>query len=507
MSVSRWDAYSCAAIIAVLIFQVLSWKHFPLFIDCYYHLSVMRGFADAGGWVGVAFWEYAPYGRPHLYPPLFHILELAVFKAGFSPINVARLFDCLVFPAFLFSVWFVTRRLFSCVLAFFALFLLSSSYPLYLALTNNIPFTLAFLFGIFAFYFLQKGRNVSAALCLALSFYSHSLMPWIGFGALFLYGLLDSARRRRTLSVCLAGLVLAAPILYHQAKYAFFWHLTKVMEFFYYSVDPVLYLLALVGLCVVYRRKGPYLYFASLLVAMSFLLFTNRDRFLSGPGLIPAVFLAAAVLENFWQRAVSKKGRGVKALFFAVLALFFYVARPVLISTPFMKTPRLVVHSWVMERANTGTGVHQDKARTFYHPQLMDELVRLVRKHSGPEDIMYSNYSYGGGIVAALGHRATSRAMLHEVLPFDYVDPVADARLIVWFKEPSGAVSDDLPGIVERYRLTLAGETDLALVFLHETGEGRRGFVSARVPFWACLVFLGAAFALMTFGINSSKKS
>src|SRR5512136_318206 len=92
LSISHWDFYSCVIFFIAIFFQVLQWPRLPLFIDCYYHLSVAQGFSDAGGWVGRAFWEYAPYGRPHLYPPFFHILELFLYKSGLDFITIARFF-------------------------------------------------------------------------------------------------------------------------------------------------------------------------------------------------------------------------------------------------------------------------------------------------------------------------------------------------------------------------------------------------------------------------------
>lgn len=247
---SRWDLYAICIFLFVLVLQVLNWPNFPLFLDCYYHLSVMRGFSDAGGWVGVSFWEYAPFGRPHLYPPLFHILELAVFKLGFSPITVARLFDFLIYPFFIFVNWRILRGLFSKELAFFNLILLISSYPFYLAIVNNIPFTLALLFGLASFHLLHKDKFFGSVLCLALSFYTHTMMAWIVFSAILLYGFLNPRIRKPAFWVCLAACALAAPFLYHQASYYLFLHQMRLVEFFFFSAHPILFILAIFGFII-----------------------------------------------------------------------------------------------------------------------------------------------------------------------------------------------------------------------------------------------------------------
>ena len=98
---SRWDVYTWLMVFVALIFQISRLPALPIFMDCYYHLAVMRGFQEAGGWVGHAFWEYVPSGRPHLYPPFFHILEMGVSALGIGPIDVARFFQFLIYPLFL----------------------------------------------------------------------------------------------------------------------------------------------------------------------------------------------------------------------------------------------------------------------------------------------------------------------------------------------------------------------------------------------------------------------
>jgi len=500
ISLSRWDFYAVLVIFFVLVLQALNWYHFPLFLDCYYHLSVMMGFADAGGWVGVSFWEYAPFGRPHLYPPLFHILELAVFKSGFSPITVARFFDFLIYPFFLFIDWRILRDIFSKELAFFNLLLLASSYPLYLAMVNNIPFVLALLAGILSFYFIQKGRLWSSVLCLALSFYAHSLMSWISFAAIFIYGLLNTRTRKAAFLACLGSCVLASPFLIHQAKYYLFFNPVRVLEFFFFSATPVLYLLSFFGLLLAYRKRGPYLFFVALAVSMSALLFTNRDRFFSGQGCIPASFLAAVVIDDLWKRIFLNKQKWYRALFFAVFFLVFFLATPVVVYSPEVtknsivhRPPLLSISSRVFDESGAG-GPRSEKGMTFYHPAVVDDMVRLVTENSSSEDIVFSNYSYGGGMITALANRATSGAMLHEVLPFDLRDPVAQARLVLVFKDQQDRFFSGLPQLVERYGLRKIGETDLAALYSNDGCGFVRQVIPAKIPFW---LMFGLFFAVL----------
>jgi len=71
----------------------------------------MRGMEMAGGYITNAYWEYAPVGRPHLYPPLLHLAMLLFYRLGLSAINIARLLEAAMIPLTFISLWFITRGL------------------------------------------------------------------------------------------------------------------------------------------------------------------------------------------------------------------------------------------------------------------------------------------------------------------------------------------------------------------------------------------------------------
>ncbi len=498
-NVSRWDFYSLCIISFILVLQTINWKNFPMFLDCYYHLSVMRGFADAGGWVGVSFWEFAPFGRPHLYPPLYHLLGLSLLKAGLTPIVIARLSDFLIYPFFIFLNWRILRSLFSKELAFFNLLIVASFYPLYLSITNNAPFSIALLLGLAGFYFLQRNKILSASLCLALSFYTHGLVSWIMFGAIFIYSISNSGVRKNGLFACLSSALLAAPIFYHQLKYHFLLDPTHLAEFNFFSIYPVVYLLAFIGLVYSFLKKGPYLFFVSLAAVMSILFFTNRDRFFSGHALIAFSFLAAVALDVGYKRIRQERGSFLGRVFFIALFVLFYIAAPVVESSPQMSSHVFKLNSRVSEAFNRQGGIHADKARGFYHPELFDEIIRLVKDHTASDAVIYSNYSYLGGMISALTGRATSTSMLHEVLPFKHIDPIIQASLLVLFKEPDGSAPAELEHLKDRYRLEKLAETEIAVLYLNRQALGHKEVVTSKLPFWFCIsvffAFLAAIFA------------
>lgn len=493
--ISRWDFYSLGIFVVILLMQGWMWQRLPLSMDSYYHLSVMRGFYDAGGWVGKAFWEYAPFGRPHLYPPLLHILELTVFKLGMAPIVIARLFEFLIYPALLFTIWWFLRNLFADLLALLSLFLIFSSHELYLAILNNIPFSLAFIFCVLSFYYYEKSKVITSILFLTLAFYSHSLMPWLAVLAFLFYSFWS--RKKVLLWVCLGGILLALPLLAHQFKYMHYLRFSRVFEFYYSQFNPVLYLLAFAGIFISLRRKGLYLFFLCLALGMVPLLLTNRDRFICGHGLIPISFLAAVFLEDTWQRlSVRIERQWSRIVFLSLLILVFYVSTPLVLLSPLKKGPDFFTSSWLNNLTKEGTELSALKGQTFYHPKLIGELVDMVKENSRPDDILFSNFRYAGGMISSLSHRATSNAMLAEVKPFRSFDEIGAARFVLWFKEPTGEFPKGLNEAIQSYGLKKAGETEVAYLYINEKARFKKEVIPASVPYWACLALVLFAFCV-----------
>ncbi|MFH1691478.1 MAG: hypothetical protein ABIC68_02745 [Candidatus Omnitrophota bacterium] len=503
---ARWDFYSCFILFAILLCQASNWFGSPLFMDCYYHLCVVRGFSDAGGWVGEAFWEYAPVGRPHLYPPFFHLFELMLFDCGVRLMTIARLFDFITYPFLLGAVWFVLRLLCSKRIAFFSLLLLSSSFSLFIAITSNIPCALAFLFGLFSFVCLRKKRVLSASLLLALSFYTHSLMSWLFLLAFFLYCGFERKEARRILLVCLSALVLAAPLLWHEFYYVSFIRSVRALEFYYADLSPVLYILSLAGIILCFRKKRSSLYFfIILMLAMSVLLFTHRDRFLSGIGLIPISILAALSLDELW--AYLKKRNFNKRLFvylFAVVFVFYFTT-PIISLSPFEQRPVLSLKSSFINRWGMG-GPQTAKAETIYYAKIVDELIQMMKENSLVDDIFFFNYPYGGGMMSALAHRAMSTAMLVEVKPFYELDPVMSARFVFLFKDPKDVYYQVLPLLIDRYGLKEVAQNQVACLYEHRCSAIRR-VIKAVVPAKVCFILLFLVFVMIVADISFFSKS
>ena len=77
-------------------------------------------------------------------------------------------------------------------------------------------------------------------------------------------------------------------------------------------------------------------------------------------------------------------------------------------------------------------------------------LAQTVASVSQPGEIVWSNTSYVGGLIATLAHRPTSSAMLYEVPPARPFDPIGAARWIVWLKIGSFPGVPPLEDVIRR---------------------------------------------------------
>ena len=100
-----WNFWSIVIIISYAAWPIARWAKLPQHIDIYYHLLTAWGFIKAGGYTTWDFWQYAPIGRPNIYPPLFHIILAMFMKAGIGKIFLARLFSVALPALFLFTLW------------------------------------------------------------------------------------------------------------------------------------------------------------------------------------------------------------------------------------------------------------------------------------------------------------------------------------------------------------------------------------------------------------------
>lgn len=294
----NFNLYSWGLIVCALVFQILRWGIFPMFIDIYYHLSVMLGFSEAGGYTASSFWEYAPVGRPHLYPPFLHILMLIIHKMGLSELLVAKLVSFSIYPFTLIAIWLFARSLFNSRTAFFSVLLASSSFYFYLETSNIIGFSLALSLGLIGLVFLLRERPVSACIFMALVFYTHIIVGWVVFLAVLFYAIISN-KIGKYAKVLIASFLLYLPLFVHQINNLKFLRFVDVKAKHYIEFNVVIYLVFLLSVYLLSRRKiKANKLLLSLTASLVLLSFNFPQRIFSGSGLVVFIFWAAMALDR-----------------------------------------------------------------------------------------------------------------------------------------------------------------------------------------------------------------
>ncbi|MDD5565863.1 MAG: hypothetical protein PHG31_03090 [Candidatus Omnitrophica bacterium] len=486
-----WDLYALGLLVLCIVLQYLRWQMFPLFLDVYYHLSVMHGFDTAGGYVTRSFWQASPSGIPHLYPPLLHITMLAGYKLGLSDIVIARLLHFLFYPLPLFVSWFCIKKLFNSRLAFFALLLLTVPFSLYLSFINTTASTLAMLLGMLSFLCAEKGKRIASALLLALAFYSHALLSWVFLFTFVLYALFAKETRRTYFLVAIAALACALPMLIHEYSHRAFFSFVYLKENEEVGIHVFIIALAIGGIVRCARLKGRYYFFIALTISFFAFLSQLPYRYFSGEGMVAFVLLAGVAFEYLFVRASSKKGARILVI---VAAVFIWVFSPALRFSggkpSFLLSQSTLVNLMPHWKSHSGP-----LELSIWHPRYYREIASLVKGHSRQDDILYSNFNYFSGALGIFTQRATSNIMLREIKPIRRFDAVKAARIIVWLKDVS-----DTPGepfyLIHKYGLRKVGETELVYIYENPDARGKRRIARPLVTL-AAIGWIAALVALL----------
>ena len=436
---------------------VRQWAAFPLVLDPYYHLLIAQQVAAAGGPIIYEWWEYAPIGRPHLYPPVLHLLLAGLLQLGVSPLMVIRAATAVLLPALLASLYLVMRRLFTPSLALVCLW--AAMVPAAFHVHSGVA--LAAALGLIEYFWLldalESTRWLAAGAWLVLLCYTHLGLPWIALASVGAYACLRPAVWRDAVKAA-AGLVLAIPWWWHVFSHRAAISTTWPYENDVIDVMPCLLAVSLVGVWACWKVRQRHLLLLGCGLGFSLLAFHYRFRWLSGEGLLPVILLAG-VGVHWLARRISGAALGSRRHVLMSLALITLLGlSPTLVRQhsawrvwwPDSGPVRLVSLSEIRPR--------QLGAR--FAVRVSERVARVVSLATAPGEILWSNAPYVVGLVAALSRRPTSSAMLNEVGPSQPLNPVAAAQVIVWLK------MDPQPGDI---RLADLAALPLTTLFEDET--------------------------------------
>ncbi len=192
----------------------------PFSYDTPYHLLIGKMYSDFGRVVFWDYYEYAPVGRPQLYPPLLHVIIWWTHDlTGLDFVSVGRLIALVQYPASLLLSWIAVRKMFGPEVGAVYAGLLSADPRFWTWQLTVAPTAMIMALFMPLLYFFWRRRSVPAVLLMAAFLYSHLGLPYVVLLSLILGGLLslplDSGYIREALKVGGISLLLFTPWALH----------------------------------------------------------------------------------------------------------------------------------------------------------------------------------------------------------------------------------------------------------------------------------------------------
>lgn len=485
-----WDFFSRLIILSFCTLQVIRWPIFPQFMDTYYHIHTAWGFLQAGGYSGWDFWQYAPVGRIHIYPPVFHLILALLLKIGISPVILAKLFETIAPVVFLIVLWRFIRKYFGSSLAFFVALVFSSSFSYYLFLIDHLPSTMALTFGILSLGELFERRVLNSLGLVTLCFYTHIGAAYFIALSFIIFGLLNNEYRKESFICALSAMALSLPVIFKQLSGLRYISTLgyKMPEINVFWIKIFDYIFALSGIIFVFRNEKKFRIFFSLFLA-SFIFLVYPRRLFSGEGYLAVILLAALFLYSVYNRF---KSRNIAVLFLLLVSILVLFISPSLVINNDLEEVK--AKSRVDFFTSAFTGMLSAKGSSVWFPREYLSAAALIKENSGQKDIFYSTLRFAGVAVAGISGRATADALFPEIGPLYPFDPFLNSKIIMFTRDDDAGLVSQL---VSKYNLAKIGENKMFILYKNTSCGARALFRRAPVPFWLigfiCLI-AGALF-------------
>ncbi|OGI93839.1 hypothetical protein A3A03_01700 [Candidatus Nomurabacteria bacterium RIFCSPLOWO2_01_FULL_40_18] len=186
--------------------------------DLTYHLATSQSFVREGGVTLWENWDSLPLGRPHLYPPLVHLLLAVPVYLGIAFLTTIKLFSGLGIIFGLLLSWFGVTKLFGARAGFFYLGLVTSFVIFIKLLGVTVPASLVLMLSPFLIVLTKRDNILPPILLLTLLLYTHMIFPWLVIGAFFIWALCNRQYFQKTLRIILVAVCLYLPWLIHIAS-------------------------------------------------------------------------------------------------------------------------------------------------------------------------------------------------------------------------------------------------------------------------------------------------
>lgn len=285
------------------------------YIDFSYHLSTAQGFLRAGGVTTWDFWESLPIGRPHNYPPLFHIILASFLQLGANPTIAVKLVMELVMVGGMAIYTFGLARIFNIKIAFFSLVLLASAFTFFQLSLIVMPSTIVIFLVPFLFYCMLSRRWISYSVILILMLYLHLFLPYLILISLLMYLLIfERVLTKKFLFSTAVSFIFYSPWLIHVLvggwSYIRYFNNRSNADIWreFILINLVVVILAVIGVVLIIRNRrkisNHYFFFlicSFVILSPSFLL---AGRMIDGHLLPFAAIPASYAILNIYKDRV-----------------------------------------------------------------------------------------------------------------------------------------------------------------------------------------------------------
>ena len=231
------------------------WPLFPVVLDPAYHLFIAQQVAVADGPILFEPWEAAPLGRPHLYPPVFHLLLAALLKIGWHPVTVMRCASVILPPLLLVTMLLMARRLFSPSVALSCAWISVLPWAFHLHGAMAMAAWLGLIELLWPVMALERRRVIAAGLLFVLLCYTHLGLPWIALVSLGCAALMRPGLRSDLWRASWA-LVLVLPWWWYLWSHRVLLHTVPRFENTFVEFMPLIGMAGLVGAWRCWRQGG-----------------------------------------------------------------------------------------------------------------------------------------------------------------------------------------------------------------------------------------------------------
>ena len=426
---NSYDPLALGIIATSILFSLYRLDRFPVFVDIFYHMSAAKAFGIAGGVVLHDFWEFAPAGRAHLYPPLLHLMMS--FMAKILPmLTVGKIISFIMFPLAQLSVFFYTREVFDRKIAFYTILLVTIPFNFYRsqALTNAT--SLVLVLTPLIFWAVEKQKLMSSVILMTMALYTHLSMPHIVGAALLGYVLVRVEKRRYLLKMLAVSYLLYLPWMIHVLRSYGDIRSEMFGTILQSEIHLILMFFGLIGLIYCFLKRKKYYLPAVYFLSMIIVLYKYPMRFWSHIPLALAILggISLSEIENTVIRNQRRYGLRVGVIMAAVLLVGFNLVDPVFSTTP--QGNRLAAEDPVILRLAKGR-----ISPSLATPEVI-EISRIVEENTDQNDIFFITNPPVGCLLTSLTGRSQMQGMWREVEPDLKVPPsaakifIADTRFL-----------------------------------------------------------------------------